>query len=278
MKDRARPLRYTDLTPLGEKLALTCAKCGHTDDYSVGTVSIDPDWIQKGAGFFEDAVGFTAYLRCRSCDAPGPWGLPPKTHLLLMSLLLDIQRFGKQPPFFVGKRILFDGKVIRYATEGEEHLKDLIAKDPRNAPLWNRLGNLYRSAERDDLAKESYRKALELDRSDIESHHSLGEILLKEGDLEASAKHIRRVLNHARERQDVGEGVRRDLVRGALSALVILHERSRGKIEVFPPPDPDVWGEGGEDLVVRIRESSLSSQSDWEDLVSMICGEARPTP
>jgi len=227
----------------------------------------------------EGTFGFTRYFRCQGCDAGGPWGFPALSLARLM-LLMNEQAEGSKRYFFPGRLTLFDGTTIRNVTEGEDYLKRRIALDPGNYYLWGRLGNLYRAGKRPDLACSAYRKAIELDPGDVESHHSLGEILFDEGDLVESARHLRRALGHAWERKDLSPEMKRSVVRSSLLNLVEIEEETGGYVKAFASASPmsgdQNAGDGEEEeLVVALRALDLSDEADLEELVSVYLREDR---
>jgi hypothetical protein len=271
------PVLSPDAKVLEGTLDLNCKGCGKTAAYEVGRIFIAAPPGNGQATQIEDGVGFSAYFRCGSCGGGGPWGLPPSTLIRLIELLDRYRDDPSDSPIQPGTMLICDGTRIRYATEGEERLQRMISAEPESAFLWCRLGNLYRSAGRPDLAKGPYYQALQRDAMDVDSHYALGGILIDEGDLESGAKHFRQVLKHAwRKKGDLDEEFLRGMVRNVLEWLFRLNEKSEGKIEIFSPPDPSEIEGSSEDMTLEIRSLDVSSDSGWDELVDITLRETRP--
>ncbi|MBI4606878.1 MAG: tetratricopeptide repeat protein [Planctomycetes bacterium] len=277
---RVRKVYPGDYPETDEELQLTCRACGATLGYRVGAVFLEGPSVPLGGAeaSLEDRVGFTGYFHCAACGAGGPWDLPETTVTRLEGLLLS-RTLGQEVPLVLGHLQLFDGTTVRYATEGEAHLKGLIAQDPGNAFLWSRLGNLYRAGGRPDLAAGAYRKAVELDPHEIESLHSLAEILRKRGELEESARHFRAALQHAWERKEVGHEMRRAIVRNCLSELLEIHEETEGTVPFSLRPEsagPAFSSSKEEAVTLELHQLDLSEEDDQERLVSLLLREPPP--
>jgi hypothetical protein len=237
----------------------------------VGTVFVDPSRLDEGS--FQDAVAFTGYFRCTGCQEPGPWRFSTESKVELLALLDRGRPGDEDSPVQLGRLLLFDGTPIRYATDGEAHLKRLIAAEPENTYLWNRLGNLYHGGGRDDLARPAFEKSLELDGSDLEALHSLGSILFEGGEWDRSAHLFHQVLKLAWKRKDLRRELLRGIVRNALENLFTINARTDGKTQVFPPPDPEELREPGEQLDLVLKTLDLSLDSSWDELVSVVLRE-----
>src|SRR5262249_44990852 len=153
------------------------------------------------------------------------------------------------------------------ATFGEAHLKGLIEKTPDDYFLWNRLGNLYKIGRASDLALETFQHALTLNEHDIETHHSIAQVLLEREEKEEAARYYHQVLLHARPAPaKTPRSFVRDIVRDALQALLELHLESNKRIPLFPAPPPELErsaAEGG----LRLTTFDLSKEKDRERLV-----------
>ena len=238
----------------------------------MGVVCIDPD---PDSGSFEDSVSFTGCFRCRRCDAIGPWKFPWKTEAILLGHATACSFGDAEGPAFAGRMQLFDGTRARTGEEAVEHLRGLIAKDPEDAFIWSRLGNTYRAADRNEQAADAYRRALELDETDVESAHSLAQILGEDGASEEEcAEFFHAVLEHAWKKKDsIHSELLRRCVRSALEELFELHEATDGKIDVFPRPALDPSARSSKTAVLEVRTFDLSSDAEWEDFVSQVLRE-----
>ncbi len=255
---------------LDAKTELQCRSCGKTGHYAVGRIMIDPDKVPalSAAGpALGDALGFTGYFHCGQCGAGGPWDLPPLTMVKFMALMSRARNDRARSPIQFGAMHLFDGTVIRTAVEGETHLKALIAANPEDYYLWNRLGNLYETAERHDLAVPAFARSLELNPQDVESHYSVGYCLEEQGQAKRAQEHFLLALRHCRGPQRCTPQVLRDVVRGALEGWMETQIQLK-QSPSFPPFSP-VAGGTGEIPMTLLRDLDLTTDKGWDTLVNI---------
>lgn len=269
---RGHRIAPPDMARLDKELALECGRCGGRSAYRVGTVLLDLERASSRGAM--ESVGFTGYFRCHFCQGGGPWRLTPPAMLAILDLVRRRKEGETDLPLACGKLELFDGTRIRYATEGETYLKGLIGRSPRDAFLWSRLGNLYRSGERDDLARDAYERAIELDPYEVDSHHSLASILMKQGDTAGSVGHFHKVLEHAGKHQgEIDSDLLRALVRNSIECLFEIAEETDEDIDILPALEAEEAPrprEGGSDeAVLQLRTLDLSTEEDREELVSL---------
>jgi hypothetical protein len=199
-----------DMPRVRQSLALTCAKCGATQSYDVGTIFMTEG--ATGADLFQ----FTNYFRCLRCDSPGPFVVAD--YLKVIAGIMS-SKVRKNPKVFLGRVELFDGSMHQTPAMSEEHLKQLIAKDPHSAFLHVRLGNLMRASKDESFAFEWYTKAVALDPHELEALNSLKELLVKRDDYKAALHHAAAIL------ETIGAGRRagtEELTRGILSTTLYL--------------------------------------------------------
>jgi hypothetical protein len=272
---RLAPPRYWhvyDAPKVTRPLALICGACGTEGRYKVGTVTLDANIVRSSdKDVMQRAVGFTGYFRCHKCDAGGPWTLPQETEMYVMAMAIGAAAGMEDLPLVVGCTATFDKRVFRYATECEAHLKGLIDGEPQRSFLWVRLGNLYSHAGLNDRAETAYRRAIELDPTDIEAHSMFGQLLVETDRSLEAVPHWHAVLKHARDARYVRVGLRRTLVRGAIQCLLEARAESKGQIDLLPPINPDEIEKpsGDEPLILKLREFDLSSEDGLDQLCDM---------
>lgn len=272
LRGRASSPRYwnvNDAPRVEEPLSLVCGACGASGKYDVGTVTLDPTIAKSpDRNAIQKAVGFTGCFRCRTCDAGGPWELPPKTLLYLTAMAVAAASGIEDVPLVLGCTATFDKQVFRYATDAEAHLKRLIDHEPERAFLWVRLGNIYNHAGPNELARTAYERAIELDPQDIEAHSMLGQLLIKTNRPLDAVPHFHAVLKHVRDARQVNKELRRNLVREAIECLLEAHAESNGQIDLLPTMDPAELEKGreGEPVVLELREFDLSGENSMNDL------------
>ena len=172
------------LPRVSQKLRLICKSCGDSHTYDVGTIFHDQEGEGKSA---TTHFSFTNYFRCRECQSTGPWDVADYLKLIGLTLRKTVQ--PSYQGVFVGRIALFDGTFTQTPAEGEEYLLRLIAKDPRNAFLCTRLGNLLRGCGEQSRAAEWYEKAVTLDPGDIEARYHLYDFAVDGPDLPAALLH-----------------------------------------------------------------------------------------
>lgn len=251
-----------------------CGECGAKGRYDVGTVTLDPTVLEsrkEGDDTVSKAIGFTGYFRCRKCNAGGPWELPLETLATITGMMLAHTIEMEDVPLVFGISATFDMKTFRYATEGEDHLKGLIDKEPERAFLWVRLGNLYNHANQHERAEEAYRRAIELDPKDIEAHGMLGQLLFDSGRPLEAVPHFHAVLNHIRDAQHVDMKLRRNLLHESMEFLLDIYRESNGQIDLLPTRKLAEWDKEREEdaIVLELREFDLGSEAIVDDLCDM---------
>jgi len=178
-------------------------------------------------------------------------------------------------PIQFGQLRTFDGKTFRCATDAAQHLEALIANDPGNAILHNRLGNILRGGGRPDLAKKQFLKAVELDDKGIEAHFSLGQILYEEDKLTAAVEHYTKFVDHVRQRKDLPLDLRIDLLQNAMDDMIEIHGKSRGTIPIASGRAIDELRRKSPDKprLLEIREYSPNKPTDWTEFLALILDE-----
>jgi hypothetical protein len=280
-----------EVEPLHFPLELRCVPCGRKGSYSVGRLFINPARMKKDEEWLNEAFGFSGYVRCAHCNAGGPWELTPSSKRALMALSMEAMTSRESARVHLAECMLFDGTSIRWATEGEAHLKELIAKDPDNYYLYSRLGNLYVAGDAPELAVEAFREAIKRNERDIESQHSIGLILHQRKEEDAAVHHLHEVLLHAHHvPEKTSVAMLRNVVRHTLETLTDMHLESGGRIPVSPthmlPEGERPVRPSSEPPVLRLSHYDLSKEEDWERLVdewisgkpSPRKGESAPTP
>jgi hypothetical protein len=208
MKNKENFRVGSDIPQVHQRIKLICRRCQTKQVQDVGTIFVtesqDPDAV----------VQFSKYFRCQHCDGPGPFEVVDRLKILDEALASKVRR---TPKVYMGRVQLFDGTACQTAAMLEAHLEGLIAKDPENAFLHVRLGNLMRASGCGVRAIESYERALRLDPYELEALSSVRELAL-------DCKNFRAVLTHSKAILDaIGMGRRAsnaDLTRGILCSML----------------------------------------------------------
>lgn len=284
------PVTPVEFAPFESKLELVCKACGQQGKYRVGRIFIDPERAlkpHKSGGLTGDEVAFSGYFHCRHCGAGGPWEPTGATFALLLALLVEAQMAPERARIHFAQFQMFDGTVVHTSTEAEAYLQKRIAADPDNDFLWDRLGNLYDTAEEAERAFAAYEQAVALNPRNVEAQYSLGYYLMdKKGQPGPAAEHLKQVLRHCRAATGCPRQLLHDMVRDALERLFELHPPTRGGVNFLPPIDPaeTVAGDESSGLPVRL-DLDLATEEGWETLTTAyLTGRisetraARPSP
>jgi hypothetical protein len=250
------------------KHELTCKGCGKRGQYNLGTIVVDMEkFLKKGESL--DSVWYkafqcTGYFRCRHCNSAGNWQLSRQTMLFLNMTLMTYAMTGmKQDKIVIGKTGTYDGKTFNWASDAEEHHLHKLTEEPGNAWVWDRLGNLYLNGGRPDLAVAAFEESIKHDQGQMESHFSLGQILLKAGLMEAAASHLRRVLITANKYDRLNRSDLRDMLTETLFMLLDILGDMPKLVEFLPKADeilPDRLESDAPDKTVTLnfREINIS--------------------
>ncbi|MDF2572690.1 MAG: hypothetical protein K0R55_4294 [Sporomusa sp.] len=217
---------------------LTCKSCDKSGDYDLGTMVLSPITDQsKGMPNQFQAVG---YFRCKHCNTAGEWELSQRMQTVLagkMATAPSEDADSKENSGVVFGQALIDGEFApRWGSDAETYFLNMLCKNPKDSYLWNRLGNIYYKGKRPDLAACAYEQAILVDMGQVESHFSLGQMLLDCDELEAAAEHLRQAVAFAHQYNSLSALDLRELIVGALIVLLAIYNQSNMKIDMLPSP------------------------------------------
>ncbi|HWR43852.1 hypothetical protein, partial [Sporomusa sp.] len=215
---------------------LKCKACEKSGDYDLGTLVLattDKSIVDK----FQ-AVG---YFRCKHCNTAGEWELSQHMQTVLAGKMaaVAVQTMVKDK---VNSGVVFGQALIdnefapRWGSDAELYFLNKLSNNPQDAYLWNRLGNIYYKGKRPELAACAYEQALFFDLGQVESHFSLGQILLECGEFETAAEHLRQAVAFAHQYNSLSAYDLREIIVGALTVLLDIYNQSGKKIDMLPRP------------------------------------------
>lgn len=244
-------------SPLGKNnMMLRCTQCGAKGQYDVGVVVVNPEKPKDKQ--------YTGYFRCKQCNAAGCWDEPLDIHLLMMAAVLSPHA---DLPVHFGENVLSDGFRPTFGTDAEEHYLNLMAQDHQNALLWNKLGNVYKTGSRPELAMAAYEKSIALDLMQIESHLSIAQLLqVLEQDKQAIF-HYHQAMLFADRYEHLSDVQLRELVASAIANSFILAHESKNKLKALPSrEDILAAGSSADFTVAQIPHTFILSTDDLESL------------
>ncbi|MER2192166.1 MAG: hypothetical protein ABS951_14490 [Solibacillus sp.] len=208
---------------------MKCAHCGQTGTYDIGVMAINIS--DKGQNKSQQ---FTGYFRCKHCNAGSQWEESTELYLLGISALLSP---NEQLPVHFGEIQLFDGTAPKYATDAEEHLLLLISTSPPSGFLWNKLGNLYLTGSRPELAMAAFEKSIELDPNQMESHLSIANLLMPIKNYQHAIQHLHQMMISAHAYKHADALYLRELLAHGICTSFIAATESRNKYPALPTPE-----------------------------------------
>ncbi|WP_077302117.1 tetratricopeptide repeat protein [Virgibacillus pantothenticus] len=211
---------------------LTCNSCGRKGKYDVGMMVINPDLDN-----ITENIQTTGYFRCKHCNEAGDWKLPNEFYLRSTVDLLSKSMDGDFPiegVCTIGENRLYDGSKHIFTSDAETYLLNQLEKDPSNAYIWNRLGNLYDKGGRPELAVSVLEHSIGLDFYQTESYYTLATLLFDIAKYEEAASYFRKALVTAYKYDKLDAKGLRDLLAVGLEKLFYMHQRSNGEISFVP--------------------------------------------
>ncbi|WLD93099.1 tetratricopeptide repeat protein [Alkalihalobacillus sp. AL-G] len=227
------------------EVLMTCRNCGYNSTYDVGTILVNKEKF-KSEKETEDALQFSGYFRCAACNEAGNWEISKDLLIRVTSVIMASTGGVKDDRFGVGAYHLYDGSTHQFATDSEEYMLEKISErdedgvEPSSEDLsliWNKLGNLYWTGSRPDLAVAAFEQSLDLDAGHTESHFSLAQILHRADEIELAASHYRKMLIGARYYKGMEALEFRELLANGLLDSFAITAKTDGKIQALPIRD-----------------------------------------
>ena len=207
------------------KHMLECGQCGRKGQYDLGFIAFSmPKHEQQSNGVLGSyGMQCTGFFRCKYCNAAGDWRLSSSFSVLRTAAAMAGTIGSSSENMGFATIRLFDGTEHKWATDAEAHFLRRIRSEEPNAYIWDRLGNLYLSGNRPDLAMAAFERAIELDDAQVESHYSIGDLLYQIHEPTAAAHHFRMALANARAYDKSDTATLRDMLAITLRNLMTMH-------------------------------------------------------
>ncbi|MEY9970192.1 tetratricopeptide (TPR) repeat protein [Lysinibacillus sp. RC46] len=212
------------------EIMMTCKSCNKSGKYNIGTMFIKVPTNNQNIQKPEQQ--YTGYFRCKHCNTAGQWEESSELYMFSIAALLAPDNENNSVQF--GEMQLFDGTSPKYATDGEEHLLHLISSSPSNALLWNKLGNLYITGARPELAIAAFEKSIAIDPNQIESHLSIANILKDIKDYQHTIHHLHQMMLSAEHYEHLNANRLRELLAYGICTSFITSVESKQKYSPLP--------------------------------------------
>jgi len=219
---------------------LTCGKCGKSGDYDLGTIVFSTDSTDTGNGVEKfQALG---YFRCKHCNTAGEWVLSPRIQAMIAmkmaaAAMINMAGADRTDGVIFGEAIIDSAFLPQWGSDAESYFLKKLTETPDNAYFWNRLGNSYYRGKRPDLAVFAHEQALANDIGQVESHYSIGKILIECGELEKASEHLRQAVAFSYQYKYLKAYDLREIIVGAIEILLTIYKRSSNKINILPKPN-----------------------------------------
>lgn len=263
-------------------LTLICEHCGKKAKYSIANVVISNkffeslmDDVEEEDLKIENNLLLLEYFFCKSCYSRGPFQLTDKTIAKIMSevLYIPFQETIEESFILVGEVRLEDGTHFQTVAMAEEYLINLIKEDPKNEPLYIRLGNLYKSVDLIDKSLEQFHKALEIDENNLETLFLLADIYVKDKQIKKGMSYYTRFLEKSPYEKSLDKIKHREFVEQAITKVLNIRLDPKNKIDddspLFPIPSTDQIKRKSNTKKFRFEEIDLSKEKDWKLLINL---------
>ena len=238
---------------------LTCEKCGKSGDYDFGTIVFSADSTKAKIGTEQfQALG---YFRCKHCNTAGEWELSSRVQTMLTAKMaaaaaLSLTGAHRSDGVMFGEAIIDSVFLPHWGSDAESYFLKKLTETPDNAYLWNRLGNTYYRGKRPELAVLAHEQALLNDIGQVESHYSIGKILIECGELEKASEHLRQAVAFSHQYKYLTAYDLREIVVGALEILLTISKQSDNKINMLPKPN--------EQAIAHLTKSQIAATATFD--------------
>jgi tetratricopeptide (TPR) repeat protein len=216
----------------------------------------------RGEGW--DGVYLGRVIACMTCGAEDDYALTSSALMTLGAEVLRAAAGEDCPGFHLTVAKLWDGTVVRRASQALAVLRAAAAEQPERAESWRRLGNFALRCGRPDEAETSYRRAIEVDDREVEAAHSLAEMLWQADRVAEALAFVAKTIERL-PGCDSDPDLRLGMARSAIEML-------RTGLELSPQPLALMacWSRGtaGRDPVVSVSSVDLRRLADaaWDRL------------
>ncbi len=263
-------------------LRLTCGKCGKSGDYDLGTLVFPAKAAEAGKAVEKfQALG---YFRCKHCNAAGEWELSPRVKTMLAgkmvaALVTNPVGSDRQEGAIFGEALIDNVFSPCWGSDAESYFLKKLSETPDNAYFWNRLGNAYYRGKRPELSVFAHEQAITKDVCQVESHFTLGKILIECGEMELAGDHLRQAVAFSHQYTYLTAYDLREIIVGSLEILLTIYKQSENKINMLPKPQKQVISQHNKSQIAATLALDFEVDADRRDtlypLAEVYLGERR---
>ena len=248
-------------------LPLRCTTCKRTYRYHLERV-----YLGKRA----KDVTIGQIVECKGCGLLETHEITDES---ISSLSLELLRFSvlarlpgdSGPPDtpLIGQPVAITaaGKTFHSVSEAYHFLVKEVEREPDNAELHRRLGNIFRNGLRPDLAMPHYQEALCLDPKEIDSVYSIAAILVEQERYQEAVSYVETLVTLCRDPQ-LDEGLGRDIFGSLLDLVAEIKAKIGYNIELLSPSEEylDIKKESKEPVSLELLTLDPGKPGDYEQM------------
>lgn len=244
-----------------------CDECGRTYSYETERVFVLPRIFEEDRENWSSCIVPARIITCKNCGVQDKYQLPPGQNLGL-TMALAASRGAEDPedePVVLADLRLWDGTPVTRATDAINHLRNHAERNPDNGAAWRGLGNVYQRFGEPAEAEKAWRKAVQVDQTEVEAAYSLADYLWESSPEEAGALAMTAIdrLPNARIAPQQRSNIAWQLV--DMLRAVVPHAEP-------PVAMMAVWsgGQVGEEQVLCVSSADLRRITRWDRLAELL--------
>lgn len=248
-------------------LPLRCTVCKRTYRYQLERVYV---------GKRPKDITIGQIVQCKGCGSLETYEMtdetlvPLTTELMRIKLLEELQEDDDElDSFIIGQPavITAGGKTFHSLSEAYHFLEQAVEREPDNAELNRRLGNVMRNGLRSDLAIPYYQEAIRLDPKEIDSVYSMATILIEQERYREAVPYVETLVTLCRD-PELDEDLCRDIFGELLELAAVIEDETGRQIELFPPPRqrPDIQQRTKGPVILELVNLDPGNRRDLEQM------------
>lgn len=246
-------------------VAVQCRKCGHPWTEQVEQAFVDPETIFEFDEDEWDGVFLAKVISCPACGAKDEYNLTEDTRLFLA--VESVKSPDEAPSYRVtrGAGQTWDGAPIHRASQAITRLNQWTERAPKNGEAWRRLGNFLERINELSQAVDAWRRALEVEETEVEAAYSLAKHASDRGAWVAFEEALEVLLHRLPETR----GEARAWAATAAAALLRIAQAKGAPARALAA----TWSTtqtSREEWAVKVSSIALSEVDDWRAVADFL--------